>query len=750
MSRPHIAAIAAAGLLTAAALISVCHATVDLGGTVSLPANDPYAKRVEESTELFSATDFSVVALKSSSAYEPELLRRVAVVAASLHRLDTVASVVSAVNVPAFETGGQDGASQTLIDVDRHLTSQAIRDRFDASSDLHELFVAGNGRAQLIFVIPANAVDKRSYVDQVGGIVDDRGGEGAFFGGWTRVGLLLAQAATAGLFRTLVPATVFVLCAAIFLLKGPSRAVILALLSLLPALWTLGLYAPFGVSIGLETVGAPVVVLALSTSFSLHVIRHFQTTRLVVLREKTRQIAPVVLAASGTTLAGFAGLLISDTPAFRTLSLLVMAGVVFSVFAALVLAPPIIETVATGGSAKTLTYRQKPGIVGASRNVGVLSAAGIVATLLLLSGAGMTRLGSDYRLLRLIRFTPEVEAVLADFRELGIGLYSVQVTVDTGVEFGLVEPEVFEAIHDFGETISGLPSVAEALDPSQLVVGVHRRLAGDTTSFPRTDAEIGEAMELLSSGRGEFPLHQFLSADWSALRIWFPLVDQTGEPQSQQQVDALLGHIISEAEGIPGSPDVYVTGWPVESGHVYDRTLSDLLTSGLTFLAFLLVLLPLVLGSVRLAFAALLPTTAAAAVFFGFSGLLGAPVDPVTFFYFAMVLGVSSDDVLYLLIVYRRERKTRSDARALSHALTSSGTAILQTTILLIAALAGFQFSTDSRSALAALSVIAAFVVSTAVTIGLVPRIIHVLRLQPSRIKGSIRNPRGRVGAADD
>jgi len=492
---------------------------------------------------------------------------------------------------------------------------------------------------------------------------------------------------------------------------------VLWLSTLLPSVWTLGLFPPLGLRLDTETVFIPLVILALSTTYGIHLFRHLALGGSSGIAEALSEITPVIFAAGFTTILGFLSLMGSPLRGMRAMGGMLMAGIALAVASSLFFLPALFTAVRIP---RLVPLRGAAFIAHLSESRTVLPVFLAVMAVLL---AGTAFIQNDYRFQRYLSPRTALARTITYFATRYGGVDEVELVVDTGRENGLLAPDVFERIREIRSDLAGFSSVAHVVSYTQFVDWVQERLAGgEAPPVPLTDAAIGESLELLSYGASGWGMGSLVDSAYRRAKLVVRFGASTSSPAAASRaLSALLAGIDSSMRRRLPQTGWSVLGEPVAS----QRRLSYLIRGQLSGIAIYFVLLffyaALYFRSWRWPLVALLPSLCGVVVYLGIMGWGQIPLSVVTTTCIAAVMGVGVDDVLCLITFYRGRRLRTGTACALEETIMMSGTAIIQTTLIIVLALLALVFSRYRAFIQASLVTGAAFCCCTVATLVVVP-----------------------------
>ncbi|MBU8913623.1 MAG: MMPL family transporter, partial [Spirochaetales bacterium] len=481
-----------------------------------------------------------------------------------------------------------------------------------------------------------------------------------------------------------------------------------------------------------------VIVLVLSTSYGVHLYR-YHATHGGDIGETLKSVSGVVIAAGFTTMVGFLSLVVTPSVLLRQLGLLIIAGISAGLISSLVLFPPILarlparpgwrrrrrEEPDNGGKLLSMASQEprRPG-------VRILLAVAVLVPFLVAIPALRPGFSS--------RDTFRAGSLVADtmeyFVERAQSNQQVQIVVDTGVEYGLVDMDTYQDLRRFESLLDDDPAVLQTISFVDFVDWMNGRLTGSIDPVPPVNqAELGEVMELLS-GEGIDQLFETLvDVEWRRARILVQAsLPSLGHKDGSLAIDEFRSRIETYSDTV-SSGKITLLG-EVISNLLYTKYLArSQYISVLVFLPVILLFLLFLFRSFGWAAITLIPTVIGIAVYFGTVSMLGYLHDPIHVFMVAALMGVSNDDVLYFVIVLKDKITRRNFAEALSETIHRTGVAILQTTVVITAGIAVFLASDFILLRRGGLVAIVALWASSLTTLLVLPGIVKLLPLSRNR-----------------
>jgi len=620
----------------------------DLGSTL-----DPRAlAEVDEVRALFPEERLVLLALPVEEPFSPPALARLSGLSELLGTLlaeggpdrESLGSLYSPLTVGDLQRRGEALESLPLVSGPGD-DPEAVRGRFAASPLLSRLFLSSDRRSWSLLL---------SLKDRGAELVD-----------------LIARARKAypeirvsgdawykALYqRTLDRETLPLFALAALLILGIQLRILRALLpalvlwcfSLLPTLWLLALLVAANEPLRLQYLLAPVMTLALSTSYITHFYRGWVGAgfdpRLALSRKGL-----IILIDAATTVLGFGSLLVSPVRELVVLGLVSIAGCLLSLVAVLAGLPAVLAlskgTMAMSGGASEAAAHEEEGPALEPRQkrfrLALWTAALLVAGVYS-AGIGVGFKASDF-------FSPwKAGAREATWFEGAYrGLDEFSLVVGTGKENGIVDSTFFAGLGELERGLERVPGVGGAYGPPELVGEALARWEGLPGSLaPKDEVEIGETLELLSSGGGGLFSRGFVSGDWSAALVHMALSPGFDSLRDFPRIEAEARRIAAESS--PGSR-ILVGGLIARSAIANQAFMRGQIAGTFGFFALLFVGLALVFRSlVKAALISLVPLTGFLAAL-GLIGILDWRLSPINALSLSVIAGTGVDNAIALAL----------------------------------------------------------------------------------------------------
>jgi hydrophobe/amphiphile efflux-3 (HAE3) family protein len=459
---------------------------------------------------------------------------------------------------------------------------------------------------------------------------------------------------------------------------------------------TLGLMAFFGVPIKITTTILPAFLVAVGVGDAVHILAIFYRQ---YQRGCSRQEAIVyALGHSGlaivmTTLTTAAGLLsfgFAELAAIADLGIFAATGVVLALFYTIVLLPSLLVVLPIQRKAEVhkATNRMDGVLIAfadfsAAHPLKILAAAGLIA---LAGGYYASQLKfSDY----VVAYFPDTMAVKQDLKRIDRdlrGVITLEVVLDTGIENGIHDPRVLNAIETFTKEMEHYADaeifVGTVFSVNDIVKEINRALHGNDPAYytlPQDPDLIAQEL-LLFENSGSRDLGKMVDSQSAITRVSIktPWVDSVVLERFMHQVEAVAGSIFA------GTANVNVTGGLALMARTIPAAIKSMSRSYMLAFLIITIMMMVLVENVKLGLVSMIPNLLPIVAIMGVMGLAGIPLDMTTLMIGSIALGLVVDDTVHFMYNFRRYYEKRKDAyHAVRETLLGTGRALLITSLVL-------------------------------------------------------------------
>ena len=509
---------------------------------------------------------------------------------------------------------------------------------------------------------------------------------------------------------TLVPAMYLIILVVAYILLRSVAATALVLVVIVPSiLVAMGMGGWMGVGLTPPSASAPTIITTLAVADSIHLLvtmfnqmRQGKSQRESLIYSLRVNGMPIFLT-SLTTALGFLSMNFSDSPPFHDLGNITAIGVMAAWLYSITLLPILISFIPMK-SKKSLVYiddvmARIGGFV--SRRYRAVLAVSISLSAAILALIPLNEINDDF-----VKYFNETVQYRQDTDWISnnlTGANQVQFSLPSGFANGVSDPEFITKVSQFTDWARGQDVVTHV----QTISDVYKRLNRDLNSGDAAYYTIPESRELaaqylllyeLSLPFG-LDLNNQLDINKQSTQVIVTIEDMTTNELRSWIADA--ENYLSEELGI----SLTAVGPTVMFAYISERNIKSMLSGTLLAIFLISGVILVALRNVRLGLLSLVPNLLPAGLAFGLWGLLVGQVNMAVAVVAGMALGVVVDDCVHFLSKYqiaRREQKLKAED-AVIYAFGSVGTALVVTTVILVAGflvLAQSSFGVNSYMAM--------------------------------------------------
>lgn len=638
--------------------------------TSYLPRTDPAVKTLEHIADTYGGNFVAVIALETEDVFKPSALEAVRDLTSRLQLLEGVNYVTSLTNVldlKKSEEGLEIGKliSEEDFPIDQ-TKAREWRDYVLSKKRFRGRLVSADGRVTLLVVALRKDVDKNQVMAAIEKIIQE-----SQWPGEVHVAGLPAQLREISRFiindlKTLLPLMLVIVFLCLFLSFRSWRGVFLPLITVaISTLWTLGIMSLVGVPLTIISNAIPVLLLAIGSAYSLHVLNRFDEVPLAEKEKALAHVSTSVFLAAMTTVAGFISFIFgSYLSAIREFGLFASLGVLFSLLLSVTFGPALLFILSSSGSHRGTAYANNKPISSSfllrlkKWSFGFLRREKIVILLFLMvivvAAGGIPQIKRHSKMLDYFEPSSEIRRS-EDFLEKRFG---GSIAVSVLVRGDIKDPAVLREMKALEEFMAKQPHLYNPLSIVDYLVEMND-LMGEGETIPDTREKVSNLLFLLEGQEG---LDQLLHPDKTeaVIQATIPSLDI----EEMKELVNRLENWIKE-HSLPGL-QMEFSGSPLVYLHL-DRSL---IQSQLISLAIAIVLIYLcVLFLVRSPIGALLgmiPITFTLILIFGFMGYTGIPLDIATVLVGSVSIGIGIDYALHWINRFRFELMSSERASAFS------------------------------------------------------------------------------------
>jgi predicted RND superfamily exporter protein len=459
-----------------------------------------------------------------------------------------------------------------------------------------------------------------------------------------------------------------------------------AITMILSVLWTVGVMGIFGVPMGILTSFAPIIVMVISISDTVHIATELDgrvrsgESRAAALAATLASAAGPCLLTEITIACGFLSLALVNIAAIVEFGTITAAGMLLAWLANMTVLPLVLSLQRESPEATEkadsesasqparagLLLRVLMGFIGWVERLIIRRPRRIVFVAVILIGGSIVA-GSNIRVRHLV-FDDLVEESeffqdlrFAEAAHGGLVPVAVFLEPDPDVETLeptapiALEPAALRFLDEAERELAKLPGSGATLSPAKFLRKAHRGFAGEVMAtedggLPRTRALAVTEIDLIDDGRVFRDVLTFDRRHAAAVTVVPDL--------PSDQLHELIGDLEDwTRENTPVGYRARVTGVLAIANRINEIMLGGLVRSFATAMLVTFLVFCLVLRSPVLAVVGIIPNVTPVAIMLGVMALIGIDLKPSTVLLFSMVLTIADDDTIQYLTRYRRAFK---------------------------------------------------------------------------------------------
>jgi predicted RND superfamily exporter protein len=480
--------------------------------------------------------------------------------------------------------------------------------------------------------------------------------------------------------QRLLPIAVLVILVILAITYRSPRVLVAALVTIIASiLWTTGVMGIFGVPFGVLTSFAPIIVMVISISDTVHIVSdvderlHHGLPRSEAVPAAMTDCAGPCLLTEIVVAAGFLSLAFVNIVAILEFGLVTAAGMMLTWIANVTVLPLFLSTgperpYGTAGEAEASKEEHSGAFLRGFRRfvawveVQVVRRPRVVVACGVAIMLAATFAAAKIRVLHYV--FDDLRPRSALFQDLRYsegahgGLVPVVVYLEPTAEMAArseapaLEPEALAFLSRAEARLRALPAVKATTGLATYLRRAHGIFVGDDPELtrdglPATRSLAFKEVELLDD---QHVFRDILSFDRKAAAV-VALVPDMASPDVAALMGALKSWVAAEA---PKGYDVQVTGVLAIADEVAQLLVGGLLQSFAMAIIVSGIVFMIVLRSARLAVIGLIPNVTPMVLMLGIMALLGVDLKPSTVLLFSIALTISDDDTIQYLARFRR------------------------------------------------------------------------------------------------
>lgn len=450
------------------------------------------------------------------------------------------------------------------------------------------------------------------------------------------------------------------------------------------------------------TSAVPPILIAISIADAVHIMStYFHNMRAGFQRRKAAKLAvstnlAPTLLTSVSTMIGFFSYTTSEVMPIMEMGVMAGLGTFFAWIATLLILVPLLVLLPLKIKRSGAFAKHDVPNIFAVRYARWLAAwrMPIIVTVLCITATGIyfaakSDVNSDP-----LRYFSETVPVRAanEFAESHIGgMQAIEIVIDSGRDEGIKDPGLLRRVEAFQTWLQSRSWIDTTISLIDIIKDTNRALfGGDQAAYrlPETKEIVAQEIFLYTMGLPQgMDLNNRMSLDNRSLRL-----TAMSKLHDSKTVLQKISEIENKAKEM--GLTAWVSGKMPLTHSINPAVVYSFFSSIAMAFAFIVVLMILVLRSFKLGLLAMIPNLVPLVFGAATMTLLGRQLDIGTVLVASTCLGIAVDDTIHFLVKYNQHiKKGATSEIALAQTLTSSGQALIVTTVILVSAFGCFSFA---------------------------------------------------------
>ncbi|MBN2615956.1 MAG: RND family transporter [Bacteroidales bacterium] len=651
----------------------------------SLPDNDSTAVLYKNIGNEFGGNSMGMVILQTKNIFKASVLEDVKRVTDSLQLMPGISTVTSLTNIIEIR-GGDFGidVGHLLDEYDLPKTQpqlDSLAKRVMSKEMYKGNIVSPDSTSTIVMFKLQEGVNKeliaKKIKDKIGAM---HLSEKVYFAGTPIMMDDMSNLMRADMTK-LLPVTFIVIMLILFLSFGTIRGVIMPLLSSgISIVWVLGLMHLMGYHLDLITNELPIVLLAVGSAYTIHVINRINEERgkdrkKAMIRALTYIIIPVFLSGI-TTVFGFASFIFGAyLTMIKNFGIFTSLGVIFALGLSLVFVPAFIALLNFYRKDRAKKTKEKKESLLSRWMLKPLSRTvlhhpkaflWVVVALILISSIGIFRIRTSVDMMSYFQKGNQTR-VSERIMQKEFGGSSPVFVVFKG---DMQNPEVLKSMMATEDYMKRFPDISTTQSVADLIEEMNN-VMGEGKRIPDTKIKIQQLWFLLE---GQDIMSQLVNHDLNKGIIQSRFA--SSDSKQMEEFAKYMNQYIKK-HSTPQC-QIELTGMP----SVYVKMNNSLIRSQFTSLSLAILLVIFIVGlilkSFKKGFYAAIPIFATIIILFGFMGFAGIALDIATVLVASVALGMGIDYSIHIITHFYNDLKETHDVEAaINETIRVSGKAII-------------------------------------------------------------------------
>lgn len=666
-----------------------------------LPEDMPARQNARAVEARFGGSELIMVVLTAPDVTEPAVLERLQALSEGLEAIESVDQVLGLFTLQSIR--GDDGMMlvERAVDEipDTPEAQEALKGQLAANPLVYGNVVSQDFTAAATIALLAPRTSDADTIEAVEGLIARTPGPGeVVIGGMPNVRTQVSRDIDSDMQR-FMPLGLLIIVGFLYACFRELRGVILPMLVVVMAtVVAMGLIPLFGWKVQMVTVLLPVILLAVSNDYGIHLVARYQEANVPGGPRDARSLASQVVqdlgapvtAAALTTVAGLLSLTTHIVVPAAQLGVLAAIGVGWALLCSLFFVPAVLAVLPVPPPIPSMVDAEKRGLLDrvlAAMSRLVTGRPGLVLAVSLgvaaLSAGGIALLKVDTNPVNYYAANAPVARTSQLMNDSFGGSTELAVMIGGDIQ----DPDVLRRIDGLERALGDLPDVGYTASVARVVRMMNQALMGggpEHDVLPESREAVAQYFLLYGMGGDPSDFERIVDFEYEHALLT-ARINSLSTRDIAEVVQVAEQHVAAELADL----DVVIGGFgPVFSdlvGAIVDGQITSLALS----LGIVLVLVAFVFRSLPAGIYATVPLLVAMPVLFGLMGYLSIELNVVTAMLSSIMIGVGVDYTIHFLWRYREERRAGLEApEAVQRTLTTAGRGIVFNALSVIAGFA--------------------------------------------------------------
>ncbi len=661
----------------------------------SLPDDDSIAKLYKEIGSEFGGNDMGLIILEAEDIFNRETLSNIRDLTDTIRYTKGVSSVISLTNIIDIKSSEYGIEIGNLIDEynipDQEDEIDSLREYIYSKDMYRESLVSADGRATAIVFTLESDVEKHEISESIRAKAKGMNlPERLYFGGFPMMMSDLSNLIVSDI-SLLIPIVIAIIALVLFISFYSLSAVILPLLTAgLAVIWTMGIMSLFGYELTLISNTIPVVLLAIGSAYTIHVLNSLNNNNIKDKREAISKslsyvLLPVIISAI-TTAVGFISFIFgSYLTMIKDFGIFTAIGTTIALLLSIIFVPAIVSIFPQ--KKRGLNERQKKNRVSLKGLLleGLVSfvfkhpktVLSISGTIMLIAVGGILLINTSVNMADYFRKNNDTRVAEDIIREKFGGSLPIFVVF----EGDLQSPEVLRMMIKTERFLKEQENIVVAQSVASLIEQMNE-VMGEGKMIPDKRDKVEQLWFLL---QGQDIMPQLVNNELTKGVIQSKLIDS--ETHKIKEFTKNMDRFINDNKS--DNYKITLTGIPSVYLKLNESIIESQFSSLLIAIIVVILIVSTILKSLWKGIIAITPIVITVFVLFGFMGIAGISLDIATVLIGSVALGIGIDYSVHIISgIDSHMRESNSLEDAVKKTIIMSGNAVI---INIISVSAGFS-----------------------------------------------------------